>query len=175
MSSVPEIVVGNSKYVTKEVEGRACYVLEADPTNLDFTFQEKFDKATGSSFFVNVSHRIKVWELPDITALPPMEELPSTISTLCTRYTPIEATGTDDPTYAPEVLPVEITANHCWVALPDTLRRRYFFVNAGSGAQRTDLPASTDFAQRIARMYKQYKVDTDTRFFFIFLNFECRC
>ena len=158
MASVSEVVAGRSKYIAKEVEGRACYVLEADPTNLDFTFQEKFDKATGSSFFVNVSHRIKVWELPDVTALPPMEDVPAMINIMCTKYTPIEATGTTDPTFAPEVLPVEITANHCWVALPDTLRRRYFFVNAGSGAQRTELPASTDFAQRITRMYKQYKI-----------------
>lgn len=152
-------MVGSSTYVYRVIENKQYLVLEKDPDNLDFTFQEKFDKATGKPFFVSVVTRSKVWELPDVATLPPMEPMPQEIASGCTIYKTCHSAD-GEIMFAPEKLPIDLAAGHCWVPQADQIYGKYTFRNAATGRRCVALPPTYDYCQRIQRMYAKYGIGT---------------
>ena len=152
-----QLVSGATTYVYRLIEGRQYLVPEADQDNLDFTFQEKLDKATGRPFFVSVLTRSKVFELPDIATLPPMEPLPKEINVGCTVFKTCRSSD-GETIYAPEKLPIELANGHCWAPQADRVYGRYTFRNAATGKRCVTLPPTQDYCQRIQRMYAKYSI-----------------
>ena len=160
MSEEKKCSAGSTTYVERAIEGRQCWVpADAATKDYEFAFVEKTDPASGKPFYVNIMTRNKLWELPDISAVPtaPALELAETVVSGNTTFTLCESAN-GERLYAPKDLPVGIAVGHCWVPRADRIQQRFFYLNASTNEKVSCLPPTLAYCSRVERMFNKYAV-----------------